>query len=81
MANVINRKEQHLGKITSKGQITLPISWRRANGDPKHVQLKEKNGSLVIEPVIDESAEWETIFDSQRDGELSGEDFLQMLND
>ncbi|MCX7016248.1 MAG: AbrB/MazE/SpoVT family DNA-binding domain-containing protein [Candidatus Sumerlaeota bacterium] len=41
--------------ISSKGQITLPVSLRRKLGFKPHdrVSVESENGAIVIKPVVD----------------------------
>lgn len=74
----------HLVKTTSKGQITLPVKWRR-NFSTNRYLIKEKDGLLEISPVdLDHLGEekWETIFDAKRDNKGKGvpiDDFITAL--
>ena len=45
-------------KITSKGQITLPMEWRKEMGYLSHVQIQNNDGTLVIKPSYDHEGSW-----------------------
>lgn len=77
----INGKVQ---KVTSQGQITLPIAWRR-KFDTDQVILREKGNIIEIE-AFDLSARGEsdeyTVFDAIRDNKGKGvraQDLLEIL--
>ena len=58
-------------KISSKGQVTLPASWRKAI-KTDHISVSVDGKKLVIEPArFDESGEY-TVFDAIRDNEGKG---------
>lgn len=72
-------------KATSKGQITLPVKWRKSFRTNRFL-LKEKKGLLEISPLcssaLEEEEGWETIFDADRDNNGKGikiETFLKTL--
>lgn len=65
---------EKIQKITSKGQITLPIAWRRKVGTSTIV-VRAKGETLEISPLRtldDEDAQWVTIFDAVRDNKGKG---------
>jgi len=61
-------------KATSKGQITLPASWRR-HFSTHHFAVKEKGEKLEIKAIdlkaIERSKEY-TVFDAIRDNKGEG---------
>ncbi len=72
-------------KATSKGQITLPVTWRRQVTTDRFV-IREKGKVLEIRPLdlrkIEEAERYTTIFDAVRDNKGKGmpaKDFLAML--
>lgn len=71
-------------KITSKGQITLPIAWRRRMG-ANTIVVRAKGETLEISPLRtqDEQDEnWVTIFDAVRDNNgkgISAKDISRLL--
>ncbi|MEK7481562.1 MAG: hypothetical protein AAB633_02355 [Patescibacteria group bacterium] len=72
-------------KATSKGQITLPVMWRRKVTTDRFI-VKEKGAMLEIRPLdlrkIEEVQRYTTIFDTVRDNTGKGipaKDFLAML--
>lgn len=61
-------------KATTKGQITLPASWRK-NFDTDRFLVKQTDEKLVISPIdIDklESQSEYTVFDAIRDNQGKG---------
>lgn len=72
-------------KATSKGQITLPMAWRRQITTDRFI-VKERGEMLEIRPLdlkkIEEAQVYTTIFDAVRDNKGRGipaKDFLAML--
>lgn len=74
---------QKIQTITSKGQITLPIAWRRKVG-ASQIMLETKGDRIEIAPArlsAKESGEY-TVFDALRDNKgrgLKAKDLVQML--
>ncbi len=75
---------ERISKITSKGQITLPASWRK-HATTDQVLIREKEGTLEITPFyiarIKKNAEY-TVFDAIRDNKGKGikaKDLLKIL--
>lgn len=69
---VITEKIQ---RVTSKGQITLPISWRRNMGNVNTIIVRTKGDTLEISPLRTEDGrdeEWVTLFDAIRDNKGKG---------
>ena len=72
-------------RVTSKGQITLPIAWRRKMGNATTILVETKDDSLIISPLRTEDerdAEWVTLFDAVRDNNGKGipaKKFAQMI--
>ena len=61
-------------KTTSKGQVTLPMSWRKKFQTNRYT-MKEINDTLVISPLEVESLEeenWTTVFDAKQDHDGKG---------
>ena len=75
-----------LVKATSKGQITLPVKWRR-QFDTNQYLVIEKKGMLQIKPIDIEKIEKEeyfSIFDKDMDNNGEGipaEDFIKLLEE
>jgi len=73
-----------LVKATSKGQITLPASWRKLF-ETNRFRIEDKGNKLEITPFeIDEENDgrWDTIFDAKRDNNGKGvpiDEFIQAL--
>jgi len=59
-------------KITSKGQVTLPVTWRReANTDT--ITLQVDGDRLIISPArLKEPTDEYTVFDALRDNDGVG---------
>lgn len=58
-------------KISSKGQVTLPASWRRSI-KTEHITVSVSGDTLEIRPArIDQSGEY-TVFDVIRDNQGKG---------
>ena len=59
---------EKIQRITSKGQITLPIAWRRKMGVDTIV-VRAKGNTLEISParLAKDDGEYTTIFDAIRD--------------
>ncbi|MEK7451936.1 MAG: AbrB/MazE/SpoVT family DNA-binding domain-containing protein [Patescibacteria group bacterium] len=61
-------------KTTSKGQVTLPMRWRKKFPANRYT-IKEVDDTLIIAPLEIESLEdenWRTVFDAKRDHEGKG---------
>ncbi len=71
-------------KATSKGQITLPASWRRNFSTDRYI-IKEKGEKIEIVPIDIKSLEGleeYTVFDAIRDNKGKGikaKDLLKVL--
>lgn len=64
------KSTEKIQRVTSKGQITLPVSWRRKMGNLNSVVVRIEEGELRIAPLRTEDerdAEWVTLFDAVRD--------------
>lgn len=79
----MNYKEK-IQKITSQGQITLPITWRK-KFQVNQIILREKGNKLEIEALdlskFQKDSEY-TVFDAIRDNKGSGikaQDLLKIL--
>ena len=76
---------EKIQRVTSKGQITLPISWRRKMGKANAIIVRTKGDMLEIIPIRTEDErdeEWVTIFDALRDNKGKGipaADFAKMI--
>jgi len=57
-----------LQKISSKGQITLPVAWRKAV-DTDHIMLQIKGNAIEIRPmhIPAPEADETVVFDAWRD--------------
>ena len=67
--------QDKIQRVTSKGQITLPISWRRKMGNASTIIVRTKGDTLEISPLRTEDErdeEWVTIFDAVRDNKGKG---------
>lgn len=59
-------------KITSKGQVTLPIAWRRLT-DTDTITLEVDGDRLIISPArLKVESEEYTVFDALRDNDGVG---------
>lgn len=69
--------------VTSKGQITLPASWRKAFPS-NQIMLRVKNDKIEISTINPREDEgYYTVFDALRDNNgkgISAKDLLKMLN-
>lgn len=71
-------------KATTKGQVTLPVRWRR-RFETSRFLIKEQGETLVITPFDMDEAEderWETIFDAKEHNNGKGvpvDDFIKIL--
>lgn len=71
-------------KATSKGQITLPMKWRKKY-PTDNFMIKEKKGKLEIVPIsmeVIEKGNWEDIFNADRDNNGKGipaKEFIKIL--
>lgn len=62
---------QRIQKVTTKGQITLPVAWRN-KFSTQTVLVQTKGDTLVVSPVeICEHDEY-TVFDAIRDNKGKG---------
>jgi AbrB family looped-hinge helix DNA binding protein len=67
--------QDKIQRVTSRGQITLPISWRRKMGTKNTIIIRTKEDSLEILPFHSEDARddaWVTVFDAVRDTKGKG---------
>ena len=77
--------QDKIQRVTSKGQITLPISWRRKMGNTSTIVVRTKGDVLEISPLRTEDErdeEWVTLFDAVRDNKGKGipaEKFTKMI--
>ncbi len=75
---------EKIQRITSKGQITLPVAWRRRMGT-NSIVVRSRGEMLEISPLRtldDEDEKWVTIFDAVRDNKgkgISAKDFSKLL--
>lgn len=68
----MNTIKERIQKITSKGQVTLPISWRR-RVKTNAIILKAKDNLIEIFPLSPSSNNSEyTVFDALRDNKGKG---------
>lgn len=75
---------QKVQQVTSKGQITLPVLWRK-KFNPEQILIRSKGNILEILPFSlsnkTESSDY-TVFDAVRDGKgkgLKADDLLKLL--
>ena len=64
---------QKLQKVTSRGQITLPVSWRKETG-ANTITLAIKGERIQITParLQQKESEYTTVFDAIRDNKGKG---------
>jgi AbrB family looped-hinge helix DNA binding protein len=43
---------QKLVPVSSKGQVVIPAKIRSKLGDPKTMRVHEKDGKVILEPVL-----------------------------
>ncbi len=76
---------EKIQRVTSKGQITLPIAWRRKMGNATTITVEMRDDSLIISPLRTEDErdeEWVTLFDAMRDNNGKGipaKEFARMI--
>ncbi len=71
---------ERIQKITSKGQITLPIAWRRL-AKTNSILVTQKGDTLSISPARLERDDREyTVFDAIRDNNGKGVRATELLN-
>ena len=81
----IIKTHEKIQRVTERGQITLPASWRRKAGVGACIIVKEKGGILEISPLHTEDQrdeQWVTIFDAMRDNSGKGipaKEFAEMI--
>jgi bifunctional DNA-binding transcriptional regulator/antitoxin component of YhaV-PrlF toxin-antitoxin module len=66
---------EKIQRITERGQITLPIAWRRKMGNTSTIIVRTKGDTLEISPLRTEDErdeEWVTLFDAVRDNKGRG---------
>lgn len=75
---------QRIQRVTSKGQITLPIAWRRRMGTHS-IAVRPRGDILEISSLRtpdEEDAAWVTVFDAVRDNKGKGipaTEFIRVL--
>ncbi|MDO8664124.1 MAG: hypothetical protein Q7K44_01020 [Candidatus Liptonbacteria bacterium] len=63
---------QKIQKVTSRGQITLPVSWRKSTG-ASTITLAIKGEHIQIAPArLQRENEYTTVFDAIRDNKGKG---------
>jgi len=64
---------QKIQKVTERGQITLPVAWRKKT-QAGYVEVESKGNSIVISPIHHKrGGDFEyTVFDALRDNKGSG---------
>lgn len=80
----MNITKEKIQKVTSRGQITLPVDWRRKT-NTDIITLRTKGNLIEISPLQSEhgkNSEY-TVFDAIRDNKGKGikaVDLLKILN-
>ncbi len=65
-------QQERIQKITSKGQITLPIAWRNKS-KTNSILVTQKGDSLIISPArLEKHTDEYTVFDAIRDNNGKG---------
>ena len=71
-------------KATSRGQITLPVAWRK-KFNTNHFLMEAQETFLKIVPVdTDDLGEYEVVFDADRDNGgkgILGRDLIKMIQE
>lgn len=62
---------QKIQRVTSKGQITLPVAWRRLTG-ARMITLVAKGDRIEIAPTRFHDENEYTVFDAIRDNKGKG---------
>lgn len=62
---------EKIQKITSKGQITLPVAWRRATG-AETITVTTRGNTIEIMPAELQKNDEYTVFDAIRDNKGKG---------
>ena len=64
---------QKIQKVTERGQITLPVAWRKAV-HTEYISVDSKGESIIISPVrhIKKEKDEYTVFDAIRDNKGKG---------
>lgn len=62
---------EKIQKITSKGQITLPVAWRRHTG-ASTISVTTRGNRIEIAPARLQRVSERTIFDAARDNNGKG---------
>lgn len=73
---------QKIQRVTSKGQITLPIAWRRRMGT-NSIVVRAKGDVLEISSLRtpdEEDEAWVTLFDAIRDNKGKGIPVEKMIS-
>ena len=68
------KSTEKIQRVTERGQITLPVAWRRKVGT-QNIIVRTKGDVLEISPFITEDErdeQWVTIFDAMRDNKGKG---------
>lgn len=72
---------EKIQKITSKGQVTLPVAWRRATG-AETITVTTKGNLIEIMPAKLQTDDGYTVFDAIRDNKGRGikvDDLIKIL--
>jgi len=76
---------EKIQRVTERGQITLPVAWRRKIGVAKTIILRIDGDRIEISPLRtqdDRDDEWITLFDAMRDNKgkgITAEKFIAVL--
>ena len=67
-----------ISKCTKKGQITLPVDWRK-NFDTNDFVIEYDQKKLIVRPISLTAISEEVIFDAERDNEGKGVSVDKMI--
>lgn len=69
-------------KTTTKGQITLPVKWRKRYLTNQY-KATEQGDRLIIEPLdlakLDDEKGWETVFSAKKHNQGKGVEVSKLL--
>lgn len=67
-----------IAKATAKGQITLPMGWRKQFNTDNYL-MEVHSQKIIIKPIEMESLNDEVVFDANRDNDGKGVPVSQMI--
>ncbi|HCA67236.1 MAG: hypothetical protein A2249_00895 [Candidatus Jacksonbacteria bacterium RIFOXYA2_FULL_44_7] len=69
-------------KATSRGQITLPVAWRKKFNTNQFLMEAEESFLKIVPIDTDDLGEYEVVFDAARDNDgkgILGRDLIKMI--